>query len=363
MSRDPDRTNSLSLLRPIALSALLLLAIEVGLETRAYLRGYDTLFFGMRVPVATDQANGDETRWGPTDDFPFRSKVVDPNKPAGTVRIWIASASQAEDLRLPPDVVFPSVLERLLNERGIPTQVLNAGRAGRTIATNLDDLERGAPVWKPDIVVLYQMESGTLNGSGAESAASGPEATRVEGANMPTTGQPKRSWLTRIVEELTTYTLLKTNVTSRLAAEKQLPERLDENVIDDFGSAVERFVSVARKMGATPVISTIAISHEEGSVEEMPTQYLLVRLRFDSSVSVEGWVDSIARFNRRLHLIAGDDELQLLTLGEEIGGRPRLFRDPVHFTPTGHAEVGRVVAEQLFETLASSSELPSESVN
>jgi len=53
-----DRTNSLSLLRPVLWSALLLLAIEVGLEVRASGRGYETLIFGRREAVPTKQGRG-----------------------------------------------------------------------------------------------------------------------------------------------------------------------------------------------------------------------------------------------------------------------------------------------------------------
>ncbi len=349
--RATHKTNSPTLLRPIAWSALILLALEFGLEIRAYQRGYETLLFGQRKPVATDSTRNDGARWGPTDDFPFRSEIVDPPKPSNTVRIWIASASQAEDKRLPPDVVFPDVLQRHLNDRGIRAQVLNAGRAGRTIAKNQEDLERGAATWRPDVVVLYQMESGTLGGPGPGTAASDLEGPVLAQANLPRSAQPSRSWLTRTVEELTLYTMLKTNATSRLVEEKQLPESLDEVVVDDFAAAVERFVATAERVGARPVVSTIAISHKAGNLEQMPTQFRLARLRFDSSVSVAGWVDSIDRFNGRLHLIAQNSNLQLITLEEQIGGRPKFFRDPVHFTRLGHAEVGRTMANQLAEFL------------
>jgi len=50
-----DSTNSLSLLRPAACSALLLLAIEVGFEVRVYDRGYETLLFGESEAVPSKQ--------------------------------------------------------------------------------------------------------------------------------------------------------------------------------------------------------------------------------------------------------------------------------------------------------------------
>lgn len=347
-----DRSNSLSLLRPVLWSALLLLAIEVGLEVRAYGRGYETMLFGQRDAVPTKQGRSKIDQWGPTEEFPFRSVVVEPVKQPELLRIWIASASQAEDQRLPPDVVFPAVLERDLQERGIRAQVLNAGHAGRAIASSQEDLKRLAGIWQPDIVVLYHMEAGTPVAEESGGTVPALEDQEIAQANVPRTGQVNRSALDRFVEQLTLYTLLRTNFTSRLVAEKQLPDRVSEEVIDEFATSVDSFVRQVEAIGARPVLCTIAISHEVQDLSEMPTEFRLVRLRFDSSVSVAGWVDSVATINDRLFVYAQQNDLPLVTLAEDVGGQPKYFRDPVHFTRAGHAAVARVLADQLTEQLA-----------
>lgn len=321
--------------------------MEVGLEVRAYRRGYATVIFGQREIVATQQDRLETDQWGPTEQFPFRSVIVDSVKPPGVVRIWIASASQAEDPRLPPDIIFPSLLEQYLEDRGIQAQVLNAGKVGLATASNQAELELRGGVWQPDIVVLYSMQAGTPVGDNPAGKDVDHENSQVPQANMPRSGQENPSRLNRVIENFTFYDLLKTNITPLLVAEKQLPDSVAEGEIDGFEAAVDSFVGTVEALGARPVLSTIAISHETHNLAEMPADYRLNRLRFDPSVSVAGWVESVARQNDRLSVYAQQKDLPLAPLAEKVGGQPRYFRDPVHFTPAGHAEVARVLADYL----------------
>ena len=346
-----DRTNSLSLLRPIAWSALFLLAIEVGLEVRAYRRGYDTVFLGQQEVVAMQQDRREPDQWGPTEEFPFRSLVRSPVKPPGVKRIWIASASQAEDPRMPPDLIFPSLLEKDLEERGIQVQVLNAGKVGLATASMQSVLELRGETWQPDLVVLYAMQAGSPEGDNSAGRGIDGEGPVGPQANMPRSDQKTPSRLDRVIEEFTLYTLVKTNLTSRIVAEKQLPDRVADEEIDGFEAAVDSFVGTAEAMGAQPVLCTIAISHETENLAEMPDDYRINRLRFDPSVSVAAWVESVDRLNDRLSSYARQKDLPLVPLAEKVGGQPMYFRDPVHFTPAGHVAVARVLADSLAEQL------------
>jgi hypothetical protein len=321
--------------------------MEVGLEVRAYRRGYATLIFGQREVVATQQDRSETDPWGPSEEFPFRSVIVDPVKPPGVIRIWIASASQAEDPRMPPDLIFPSLLEEYLEDRGIRAQILNAGKVGLATASNQAALELRGGIWQPDIVVLYSMQAGTPDGDKPSGKEVDQQGSQVPQANMPRSGQKAPSGLDRVIENFTLYDLLKTNITPMLVAEKQLPDRVAEGEIDGFEAAVDSFVGTVEALGARPVLSTIAISHETHNLAEMPADYRLNRLRFDPSVSVAGWVESVARLNDRLSVYAKQNDLPLVPLAENVGGRPKYFRDPVHFTPAGHAEVARVLADYL----------------
>ena len=131
---------------------------ELGLEVRANHRGWDTMIIGLPASEQSvpQQKQGD-SEYGPTASFPFRSRVIPLERKLENHRYWVASSSHAEDIYLPPSMIFPNILERLLREERDNAVVLNASRAGIDIPENSNDLKRWGVQWKPDYVILYQM--------------------------------------------------------------------------------------------------------------------------------------------------------------------------------------------------------------
>jgi len=154
VNRDSERFTELNsrMVWPLMWAVLLLAMAEFLLEYRAASRGFTTHLFGQ--PKATQLAAEDPSQevYGPSANFPFRSRLVKFEKNPRTMRIWLASSSHAEDVRMPVSDLFVSVLETQLRQQGIPCEVLNASRAGMTLEQNTEQLKALAKKWKPDVV-------------------------------------------------------------------------------------------------------------------------------------------------------------------------------------------------------------------
>lgn len=319
---------------------------EAALEVRAHLRGWDTLIFGTMAPVAGAVAAAERTvTYGPTPTFPFRSRVIPPDRQAEHRRYWLASASHAEDAYLPPEQIFPSLLAEGLQEVGINAVVLNASRAGYDIPGNIAELQRWGEQWQPDYVILYQL-SQPLQAIARRIGAG-------KGGNVPSTVTQSSmtarpfGWADRLVEETTVYANLKGQVTARIGAQRVLANSLGEEGDRAFEALLRAFLEEVRRLGAVPVLTTFATSHTRQQLAEFPEEIALGLFKYSSVLSVEGWVTSVERFNRVTERVASQEGVRLIDVAGRVSGRPEYFRDFVHFAPAGH----RVVAETMKEAL------------
>jgi hypothetical protein len=185
-----------------------LTCLELLLEFRAYQRGFDTLVLGTKASSTldgTESAVAAET-YGPTRDFPFRSRI----SAQGTRSICIASASYAEDLRVPVDRIFPTILETTLREDRTDLIVINASRAGQTIDDNVQTLEGSMlNVYSPKVVVLYQM------GNDLKRLTSpSPDTRTLETWDLPVL-PPIASELRAMLHRTTAYSHLRMEVAAR----------------------------------------------------------------------------------------------------------------------------------------------------
>jgi hypothetical protein len=312
--------------------ALLLVAAEVALEARAYRRGWDTLLFGHGGPAIA----GEERGIGPTEAFPFRSRIVPVERAPGTLRVWVASASYALGGNLEAEAIFPVRVGDVLKRRGVAAEVLNAGRVGVTVRDNMAELERDGPRWRPDVVVLYQMStdvdelSRLLLGKRGLEAAAGAEGL---------------DWGARFVERTTVQPLLKEHVSSRVTLERPLADTLGPEGERAFEARVRAFVASVRALGARPVLVTFATSHARTTPGRMPLHVF----RFNIRLSRRGWHDTVDAWNRVLVRVAADEQVPLVDVAAVLLGRTEAFVDFVHFTADGHVQVARLLADALVE--------------
>lgn len=322
-------------LRVLGWTALLLLALEVALEARAYRRGWDTLLFGQ---AAVDGAEA-EGVFGPTEAFPFRSRIVPAEKPAGTLRIWIASASYALGGNLPVEQVFPVRLGDLLTARGVPSEVLNAGAVAYAIPDSVRRLVEEGPRWRPDVAVLYHLSTDVDELSRSLGAPGGLEAAA---------GAEGLDWGSRLIERTTLQPLLKEHVSSRVTLARPLLDTLGERGEAAFEARVRAFTAACRALQARPVLCTFAASHDRANPEPLPSHVF----RFNLRVSRTGWHATIERWNEVLRRVAREEGLALVDAEASLLGRTPDFVDFVHFSATGHEALALLLADELADELA-----------
>jgi hypothetical protein len=324
--------------------ASFLVLMELGLEVRAYQRGWDTMLFGFSPPtqsVSQQQANSE---FGPTPAFPFRSRIVPLERESGNHRYWVASSSHAEDIYLPPPMIFPNILEHFLKEGKINAVVLNASRAGIDIPGNVDDLKRWGGQWKPDYAILYQMSLSIgsiakhVLGAGAQVASANANKKVKEGPV---------AWINRLVEKTTIYANVKGQITARIGASRVLSNGLGVQAEQEFTAMLRDFIGAARSIGSVPVLTTFATSHTRKQLGEIPQDIALGLFKYSSVLSVEGWVASVEQFNAVVKRVAIDEQILLIDVESTVAGHPEYFRDFVHFTPAGHEAVAKAMGVAL----------------
>ena len=336
--------------------AIFLAAAEIVLEARAARRGWGTLLFSSETPDG--KGAGSEREYGPTADFPFRSPIVASERSAGVSRIWIASSSYAQDKRLPANAIFPTLLGRALTRDGQPAQVLNASQNGHAIKNNVRELGELGDRWQPDVVLLYQMSndvdllSQEHYGAASTPAPEDSDEQLLDAPEGPDSSQGStRGALVRVVEETTLYHNIKSNLTARLAAGRQLVDRVDPRLEVLFERELRSFVQAVRTLGAQPVLCTFASSHASHD-QERATVTERTLLRFNLHLSLEAWIDAVARLNEVIRRVARDEQIALVDVARELTGQVQHFRDFSHLRETGHQEVARILARELKVVLA-----------
>ena len=322
----------MSFVKPIFWTIFILLLIELTLEYRASIRGYDSLLFKPHSDPVLSRDRIDQTHdYGPTAEFPFRSRVISPEKDPGVRRVWIASASHAEDVRMPPDQIFPSLLESQLNKEGLPCQVINASQAGFRLSDNARMLESLGPDWQPEVVIVYQMSMDLVSNYKFNTGMLPIDPSPTHGL-----GNSFGKWMQRYLEKTTTYELLKGNLTVRLneaASFASEAPRLDQTA---FISEINDLANVCRRLGARMYVCTFAFSNPRG---DFPREYVLALQKWAPGLSPNGWVVTIEDWNEAIR--DGAKNFRVIELDRELSGSPSLFRDPVHFSAEGHRRVAK----------------------
>jgi len=327
--------------------AALLTLVELGLEFRASRQGWDTILFGPVRSLGEEISQDEHALYGPQVGFPFRSFIVPAKRPEGLVRIWVSSSSYGEDNYVAPDKIFPNIAGSRLKTAGVPNQILNASRAGFGIWENIEQLKDIGMEWQPDFVIFYQMYHDiNFLDKLSESECSDLDSI-VEARNRDVTPADDVSWPVRLVEQTTTYALLKNNFTPFIARNYILRPRVEERVVRAFEALVRRFISRCDDLGAQPVLMTFASSHRSDNIDQMSVRIKNWLLGPENRLSIQGWVDTVERLNGSLENIAREEDVRLIDLAEVMSGEPRYFRDFVHFSVEGHAVAGRVIADDL----------------
>ncbi len=327
-----------SLLRILIWGLAYLLLLEGSLEIRAHFRGFDTLAFG-----TFQRQNISPTAAAPPPQSPATTLTSGPpDKKPDEIRYWIASSSHAEDSYLSRELIFPSRLETMLQTSGRPVTVINASHAGMDIEANRADLMDHGAAAKPDAVILYQMSTQITKLSKQFLSGKQPGSSKGQKSNN-SQPVPQPSWIAKTYEKTSLYALLKGNISNRLTGQRVLANNLGDLADLEFELQVKQFVNTARQVGAEPILCTFATSHTERDLPKVPDEVTDLLFRYNVYLSLSGWFDTIARFNRILRRVADEQHLTLIDIHAAVSGHPEYFRDFVHFTPEGHQKVAEII--------------------
>ena len=338
----------MKIMKTILWIVLILAAIEGGLEVRARGRGYETILFGdpNRAGAGDQPVN---PGFGPTRDFPFRSRLAPVERTDGVSRLWMASASYGEDIYVSPDLIFPTLLADYLTERGRPTEMLNASHAGESINSNTRELESASSKWRPDAAILYQM---SLDIDIMSRRLLGQEETGLPGA--PENGGEAvqdvgsgANVFVQVYERTTIFRTLKELIGGYASQQRILSADLGPEAAPRFREKVRRFVARCRESGVEPVLCTFASGYDVRNYRSTPVAIRNAVFRYNIYLSLEGWVKTIDMFNDVIRDVAAQTGVPLIDVAGDIGGRPEYFRDFIHFNRDGHAEVARLMADGL----------------
>ena len=331
--------------RPVFWAFFFLCIAECGLEVRASRKGFRTHLFGSAAAQHTEHAGEHSARtnasteetFGPTPDFPFRSRVCD-SKRTDKLRIWIASSSHAEDVRIPPNAIFPSVLQKELQQLGIRCEILNASKAGMSIRQNIQQYERLSPTWQPDIVVVYQLANDFASSCRRE--------------KEPTHEGPKPQGLPKIelgvqgfVERTTAYELVKANLSPLIAQSRESKDVIPKSFLGSFEQDLSSMLTAANSRNADCFICTFGLSHID--TKTFPSNYKLVLSSILPEYSSTAWIQATSEGNSIIRARFAKH----FDLAAVLRGQTQLYRDPVHFSAAGHQFVGAWLAQEIAENI------------
>lgn len=331
-------------------TALALLVGELALEARALRRGWDGPLLAWVLPSTTVSAAEEAPTWGPTADFPFRSRLTEEDPDPGRGRVWVASSSYGEDTRHPPQAIFPNLLVEEMDRLGVEIEVLNASRAGYFLGSNNRELREFGGRWRPDVALLYQMSNDIdliSEAISVQAAGLGTPGLPEGSDDQATVKAPPSSSLDRFVEGLTVYKNLKTLITARLARARVLKDSLHPEARERFEALVTEFVQESRARGAEPVLCSFATRWPLKRIEEAGPEAELQVLAINVELSLRGWLDTVEQFNEVLEEVARREGLMLVDVAARLTGRSELYRDLWHFEAEGHRLVAQVIAEAL----------------
>jgi hypothetical protein len=333
--------------------AVFLAAAEVALEWRAHSRGYGTLLFSPGgLSAANSSAAAAETGFGPTDAYPFRSRVHAPEKGADTVRIWIASASYAEDRRHLAANIFPVLLEDALRERGHDVEVLNASKNAYSLAGADRVLREIGATWQPDLVLAYhysndldELSTKLLSVAGAATPGAADEAADTQAEEGAARTETERPWPSRVMEATTLYAQAKNQFKARLVALRMLEDEMPAVIVAGLEQRVLALDATVSALGGELVLCRFACSHPSAQGGALPIDYRNNLYRYNSHLSEQAWRDGVDVYNALLSRVGEREGLAVLALDERVGGEHANFRDFTHMTASGHRAMAAALAD------------------
>ena len=323
----------MSYLLPAISIVLIFLMVEVVLEVRHYLKGYETLL----LPSPSATSLKEESVAGDV-DFPFRSQYVEPSELRSEKVLWIASASHAEHSRFRLEQLFPNQICKFSKQGSC--FVINGSKAGYSIAKDIVLLDAHSTRYVPNFILLYQMSQEIEKSQRLAATFSGRPDNEI---NSLIDLKP----LKELFQQSSIYGHLNEFVTGTVRLEGHLNDHLPSHEVKRFKQEIISFIRWARAREITPVLSTFAAAYNLENAEQLPYKIQLQFVRYNAYLTPDAWINTIDSWNQILKDIAQEEDLSLIDIAAFVGGKPEFFIDFVHFNEKGHAKVAKVIAEEM----------------
>jgi lysophospholipase L1-like esterase len=336
------KTMSARLATPILIAGLIL-GIELVLEVRHVLKGYDTLLLGplLRAARSTLLESATPAPIMVDGTYVFRSLPLRAERVHGVVRIWIASASHAEHSSLPLSDIFPSRICQELQLRNMKCETLNASKAGFSIDDNVRWLREKGGKYRPDYAVLYQ-QSSEINR--AQRDFLGEKTFRDQSQPLLPLGALRTK-----LQSSSTYPLVYQYLGGTSLLSGFMMDALPPAATQRYLALVRTFITASREQGIEPIVTTFAASHRLENLNTMAYSDRLAFVRWEHQLSPVGWVRTISAWNAAVRALAREENAPLVDLEESLNGHPELFVDFVHFNLRGHQLVAKNIAAAIAE--------------
>ena len=261
----------------------------------------------------------------------LRGKLVPFEKPAGVYRILCVGDSSVFGDLVPFKEAFPARIEAQLNGRGVGrrVQVVNGGVPGLSSHMIIQFLKEKGLKYKPDLVVLYVLNSEILLGPVPDKRLA-PPAGLARAYNFAL-----RSRVVRGLRE----GLKKTVFAARWKG-KLVPRVSRKDMIAN----VRRIVGMSRALGASVLLLVPPIKEGLDKVESQVRRGTFVKVAGDST-----------RYQAALRKVAGKLGVPVVdvdALFKEGGKAPKkkYFADEVHPSSLGHKAIADATVRHLLKT-------------
>ncbi len=328
-----------------------LVAIELVVEYRAKERGFWTYMLGEKSHTQKLRTSGKKS-------FPYRSPEISIDKPFDSIRIWMASASYAEDSKRKIEELFPNILCMQIEETlEKPCQMINAAKAGYTIHDNIKQLKDDAVKWKPDYVLLYSMN---LDINDLSNGYLGLETTRTTDSAENDTHKIYAEKLNldekieKTLEQMTIYGHLRRYIGGRVLLSTLLHDNIGEKAKKAFKKTLLQFIKTSKDIGAKPVLVTFSTQYDTKNIYKMTEDEKLALVRYNEYLSPVGWVTTVESFNKVIYQTAIENNIYYIDLAKNINGKKTYFTDFIHFTKKGHKVTGKLLANEFLKILRKS---------
>lgn len=324
--------------------------MEIGLEYYDHVRGYESIVFGalsrIRILGKSEpvQNQSNDIKWGNTDDllFPFRSRYIEKERRPGIKRIWIMSSSMSEDIYLPPYAIWPNIMDAKLEKEAPGNyEVLNASKVGMNVQGGLIKLKKFYNIYKPDIVIFYDMSNDIIKLS---------RGIRKEDSSgkMTVSTTTEKSWFSEIIESISIYSKTKNVISTKIVRSMLLNDSLGTQGYNTYIGELKKMIAYCQEKEIKLILCTfptrVGPSDNNRLINEIVGDLCF---KYNHYLSARGWINTIKDLNEQIKLLSENEKVSFIDLEGSLTGKPQFFRDYVHLTPEGHIKVANIIASEI----------------